>query len=81
MIIIKKKILLILAVILMGFGTLYRPALADSGWDSDYDSEEVGIQEVTGILVVAGIQVVIGIPVVVGVLVEVLLVAQVVVFH
>ena len=38
MIIIKKKILLILAVILMGFGTLYRPALADSGWDSDYDS-------------------------------------------
>ena len=22
----------------MGFGTLYRPALADSGWDSDYDS-------------------------------------------
>lgn len=38
MIIIKNKILLILAVLLLGFGTLYRPALADSGWDSDYDS-------------------------------------------
>lgn len=38
MIIIKKKILLILAVILVSFGTLYRPTLADSGWDSDYDS-------------------------------------------
>ncbi|MGM9876493.1 MAG: TIM44-like domain-containing protein [Bacilli bacterium] len=38
MIIIKKKILLILATLLMGFGTIYKPVQADSGWDSDYDS-------------------------------------------
>lgn len=35
---IKKKILLILAVVLLGFGVIYRPVQADSGWDSDYDS-------------------------------------------
>ncbi len=38
MIKIKKKILLILAVVLLGFGIIYRPVQADSGWDSDYDS-------------------------------------------
>lgn len=35
---IKKKILLILAVVLLGVGVIYRPVQADSGWDSDYDS-------------------------------------------
>ena len=38
MIKIKKKILLVLAVVLLGFGIIYRPVQADSGWDSDYDS-------------------------------------------
>lgn len=38
MIKIKNKILLILAVALLGFGVIYRPVQADSGWDTDYDS-------------------------------------------
>lgn len=35
---IKKRVLLILTVLLVGFGVIYRPVQADSGWDSDYDS-------------------------------------------
>lgn len=35
---IKKKILIVLSIVVLAFGIIYRPVQADSGWDSDYDS-------------------------------------------